>query len=670
MHRFTILLSISLLAGDARAQGVKPVPADTLFYSVVSSGKNVAGSHKAWRDADGVHFFFEFNDRGRGPKLVEDVKLNPAGLPVSLLVRGNDYLKNRVDERFSAENGQASWKGTAEHDSARSGGFYVSLDGTPGEMALLANALLKARENRLPLLPSGEATIERGVTRSLSSEGKTVRATQYLISGIDYSPRPVWLDDSGELFASGSSWQITIRKGWESSIDELLTAQNSIENARLAKLAAGLRSKPSGAVLFRNARLFDSETGRMLDNMSVVVSGNRITTVGSSSAVVTPPNAQVIDVHGRTLMPGLWDMHVHIEDFEGMQHIASGVTSVRDMANDTDELMRRKARFDEGSLIGPRVTMAGIIEGVDPLAAPTSVRVDTEEKARAAVDNYAKLGYVQIKVYSSVKPELVPAIIDQAHKRGLRVSGHVPAFMTAEQVVKLGFDELQHANFLFLNFWADSVKDTRAMLRFTAVAERASTLDLSSQRVREFVKLLKDSGVVVDPTVNIFENFFVARAGQVAPGYVAVAERLPAAVRRGLLAGGLQVPEGKDSVYRAALPAVLRMIKLMYDAGVPIVAGTDGPAGIALHRELELYSMAGIPNAEVLRIATLGAARIMKMDDSVGVIAKGKLADLIIVDGDPLKNMSDIRRVSLTMKDGVIYDAAKVNAAMGVKPIR
>ena len=670
MHRFTILLSISLLAGDARAQGVKPVPADTLFYSVVSSGKNVAGSHKAWRDADGVHFFFEFNDRGRGPKLVEDVKLNPAGLPVSLLVTGNDYLKNRVDERFSDENGQASWKGTAEHDSARSGGFYVSLDGTPGEMALLANALLKARENRLPLLPSGEATIERGVTRSLSSEGKTVRATQYLISGIDYSPRPVWLDDSGELFAWGSTWRMTIRKGWESRIAELAAAQDSVQQARLSRLARELSTKPGGPVLFRNARLFDSESGRMLDNMSVVVSANRITAVGPSATVQAPPNSQVIDVRGRTLMPGLWDMHVHIEDVEGMAHIAAGVTSVRDMAGDTDELMRIKARFADGSAIGPRITLAGIIEGVGPLAGPTAVLVETEEQARQAVDNYAKLGYVQVKVYSSIKPELVPAIVDQAHKRGLRVSGHVPAFMTAEQVVKLGFDELQHANFLFLNFWGDSIKDTRTPVRFTAVAERASGLDLTSPRVREFVKLVKDRGVVLDPTVNIFENFFVARLGQVSPGYSAVADHLPTVVRRGLLSGGLPVPEGKDSVYRAALPAVLRMIKMMYDAGVPIVAGTDASPGIALHRELELYSQAGIPNAEVLRIATLGAARVLKMDDSVGVIAKGKLADLIIVDGDPVKNISDIRRVSLTMKNGVIYDPAKVNAAMGVKPIR
>lgn len=671
MYRLPTLALLTLAAGTARAQTAEIASGDTLFYSVVSSGKTIAGVQKLWRDRDGNHYWFEYNDRGRGPKIAEDLRLDPAGLPVLVSLKGNDYFKNSVAEKFNVENGRATWKGSAEHGSAPFGrSFYLSFNGVPGEMALLANALLKAPSQRLTLLPAGEVTVERGGARSLSNGGKTIHVTQYLITGIDFIPLPVWLDDSGELFASGSTWLMTIRKGWEPAIPDLSGAQDSIAHLRLSKLAGQLRSRPRGPVVFRNARLFDSESGSMRENMSVVVTGNRITSVGPSAELATPANAEVIDVRGRTLMPGLWDMHVHIGDLDGMQQIAAGVTSVRDLANDTDELMKRKANFDSGSLIGPRIVMAGIIDGVSPFAAPTKVLVETEEQARAAVDNYAKLGYVQIKVYSSVKPELVPVIIDQAHKRGLRVSGHVPAFMTAEQVVKLGFDEIQHVNFLFLNFWADSVKDTRTPLRFTAVGDRASGLDLSSDRVREFVKLIKDRKVVLDPTVNVFEMMFVARLGEIAPGYTLVADRLPAVVRRGLLSGGLAVPEGKDSLYRAVLPAMLRMIKVMYDAGVTIVPGTDNTPGLALHRELELYSRAGIPNAEVLRMATIGSARVLKMDNSLGSIAKGKLADLIIVDGNPVTDMSDIRRVSLTMKDGIIYDTARVNAAIGILPLK
>ena len=230
---------------------------------------------------------------------------------------------------------------------------------------------------------------------------------------------------------------MTIRKGWESFVSEIAGAQDSVASLLSVKVARELRRKPSGPVVFRNARLFDADAGVMQNDMSVVVSGNHITAVGSSAKVKTPAGAEVIDVHGKTLMPGLWDMHVHIDDTDGLQDIAAGVTTVRDLANDTDELIQRRKRFDDGTLVGPRIFMAGIIDGKGPMAGPTKVLIDNEAEARAAVNNYADLGYVQIKVYSSVKPELVPAIIDQAHKRGLRVSGHVPAFMIAEQFVKL-----------------------------------------------------------------------------------------------------------------------------------------------------------------------------------------------------------------------------------------
>ncbi|HEX2722520.1 MAG TPA: amidohydrolase family protein [Gemmatimonadaceae bacterium] len=667
-----IALAVCLAAtiSPARAQNRAEAGGDTILYSVVFSGKTMAGVQKTWRDKDGTHFFLEYNDRGRGPQVTEDVKLDAAGVPVSTILRGHDYFKNPVDEHFRVENGAAAWHGSAESGSVPDRrAFYLSFDGAPGEYALLINAMLKAPSHRATLLPAGDATLEHAGERVVSNSGRTMRVTQYLISGIGYTPQPVWMDMSGELFAVGGTWTMTIRKGWESFIPQLVKAQDSAAEARSVRLARELRRKPVGAVVFRNARLFDADSGTMRDHMTVVVSGNRISAVGSSTSVAIPANAEVIDIAGKTLMPGLWDMHVHTDDTDGMHHIAGGVTTVRDMANDTEELMQRRKRFDEGSLIGPRIVMAGFMDGPGPFAGPTKVLVDNEKQARDAVNHYADLGYVQIKIYSSIKPELVPAIIDQAHKRHLRVSGHVPAFMTAEQVVKLGIDELQHANFLFLNFWGDSIKDTRTPLRFTAVAERAGALDLRSPRVASFLSLLKNRGVVVDPTLNVFEGLFTARRGSIMAGDSIIADRLPPVVRRGLLAGGLPVPEGKDSIYRSAFPAMLKMVKMLYDAGIPIVAGTDAPAGFALHRELELYSKAGIPNAEVLRIATIGAARVVHMDDRLGSIKPGKLADLIVVDGDPVRNIRDIRRVELTMKDGIMHESAKVYRALGVQPV-
>jgi len=244
----------------------------------------------------------------------------------------------------------------------------------------------------------------------------------------------------------------------------------------------------------------------------------------------------------------------------------------------------------------------------------------------------------------------------------------VPAFMTAQQFVEAGADEIQHINMLFLNFWFDEVKDTRTPARFTAVAERAATLDLNSQRVQSFIRLLKDHHTVIDPTLTAFEGMFVDRPGKMSVSFAAVADRLPPQVRRNFLGGGLPVPEGKDALYRESQLATLRMTKLLYDSGIPIVAGTDDLAGFTLHRELELYVKAGIKPPEVLRIATLGAARVAHKDQELGSITPGKLADMVLVAGDPAQNISDVRHTALVIKDGSIYEPAALYKALGVKP--
>ena len=199
---------------------------------------------------------------------------------------------------------------------------------------------------------------------------------------------------------------------------------------RSGELARSLAHKPVKPLVFTHARLFDSETATSLSGQTVVITGNKITAVGEDGKVQVPAGAEVMDAGGKTLMPGLWDMHVHVQPNDGMLHIANGVTSVRDMANDTEELMKTRDRFDQGTEIGPRVIMAGFIDGRGPYQGPTKVFADNEEEARKDVDNYARLGYVQIKVYSSLKPELVPKIAEMAHGHGMRLSGHVPAGMT------------------------------------------------------------------------------------------------------------------------------------------------------------------------------------------------------------------------------------------------
>jgi imidazolonepropionase-like amidohydrolase len=389
--------------------------------------------------------------------------------------------------------------------------------------------------------------------------------------------------------------------------------------------------------------------------------------VGPSDQVAAPAGAEVINAAGKTLLPGLWDMHAHVGDNDGMLNLAAGVTTVRDLGNDADLLLARRKRIEEGKELGTRIVLAGIMDGRGPFQGPTKVLVSTEAEARAAVDNYKRLGFVQIKIYSSVKPELVPAIIDEAHKNGLRVSGHIPAEMTAAQCVELGYDEIQHVNFLILNFMPE-IKNTNTIARLIEPAKRGADLDLSAPQVQSFIKLLQDHQTKLDLTLSIFEDQYLNRAGQIPRGFQPIASRLPTQVRRSLLATGLTPPEGMDQTYRRSFAKMMELTGLLYRSGISIEDGTDSMAGFALHRELELDVQAGIPANKVLQNATLNAARIMKMDGDLGSIAAGKLADVTLVNGDPVANISDIRKTALVMKDGVLYRPEELYSAVGVAP--
>ena len=624
-------------------------------------GANRAGTQVTHVEGSRFKIDFEFNDRGRGPKTTTDLLLNDRRLPAQERTTGVDYFKGPVDETFAQEGTTARWHNKAE-DGKRIGtdAFYVSMFGPPEETALLANALLSSPNHHLPLLPAGEASIEK--VSELSVAGKQI--IDYAISGLSFTPFDIWLEPDGTFFGSVSAWSTILREGYDSAAKPMLEAQDAAAQRRMEQLTARLTHKPPrGSIVIRNATLFDSVNAALVPSTTIVIQGDRIAAVGPTATA--PDGATVIDATGKTVLPGLWDMHQHLSPNDGLLNIAAGVTTVRDMANDIDFLMNLKKRFSDGSQIGPRIIAAGFMDGPGPYAGPTKVLVNSEEEIRAAIDRYQKLGYEQIKVYSSMRPELVPFITRYAHENGLRVSGHIPAFMLAEQAVRDGYNEIQHMNMLFLNFMPD-VQDTRTPARFTAVAERGADLDLQSPQVRAFIDLLKSRSIVIDPTLGVFEGLFTDRPGTVSSVFAEIADRFPAQIRRGFLTGGLPVPEGKDARYRAAFTRMLAFTKLLHDSGVQIVAGTDGLAGFQLPHELELYVDAGIPAPAVLQLATLGAARVMKHDNELGSIDVGKLADLIIIDGDPTTDIHALRRVTSVIKDGLLFDPREIESAIGM----
>jgi hypothetical protein len=668
----TFVIGVAVIAfGLLAYQLVRLMPA----FQQMSSGKrtdkifmqgNLAGSQTVDVQSDGtVRAEYSFNDRGRGDHITANWKLDSAGVPIEYDGHGNDYMKAPVEEHFEIKNGRASWKNRSEQgEQAVSGeAFYLPMNAPPEFFGVLARALLKAPNHKLPLLPAGEAAIEKlGKVISGNTE-----FTEYRITGLGFSPQSIWLDHNGAP-ASVSPWFSVVPAGSEASISQLIDAQQKTDAAWSERIARALAHAPRGDLVIRNARLFDPRDLSVTPATSVVVRGERIIRVGPDSDVKPSANAETINAKGRFLMPGLWDNHQHFSDNDGALDLANGVTSARDLANDTDTFLQRLARFDNGTELGPRVLKAGIIDGTGEFAGPTKMRVDTADQAIQDVDWYADHGYAQIKIYSSIKPELMPIIADHAHARGLRVSGHVPAFMSARQFVEGGADEIQHLNFIVLNFLFPKVQETRNPDRFIKVAERASEFTPDKPDVRDFINFLGQHHTVLDPTISAFEGLFCGNPSAVTPGLEEIVPRFPPQVRRVMLSGALEVPPDKQVAYHEAFPAMLRLLKALYDAGVTIIPGTDALAGYMLHRELELYTRAGIPPAEVLRMATWTSALVMGVNKDRGVVTPGKLADMILVDGDPTKNIRDINNITTVIKGGKVYDPAAIEKALGITP--
>ena len=635
---------------------------------------NVSGLQSVTAQGAGaVRAEYSYNDRGRGDHIVATWKLDAAGVPTEYTGRGNDYMKASVEETFRTAGGKASWRNRSEQGEQKVTGeaFYVPANAPPEFNGVLARALLKAPGRRLALLPAGEARIESTGPITLDlARGQKAELTQYRITGLDFTPSPIWLDRDGNTAAIVSGWFSALPAAYRDSIGKLADAQAEADNAWSARSAKEQTHVPAGDLVIRNVRLFDPRDLSVTSGMSVLVRGERIVRVAATADLKVPDGAEVIEAGGRFLMPGLWDNHQHFGPNSGALDLANGVTSARDMANDTDEFLRRVERFDAGTELGPRVFKAGIIDGTGEFAGPTKMRVDSAAEALKDVEWYADHGYGQIKIYSSVKPELVPVIAEAAHARGLRVSGHVPANMSAQLFVEGGADEIQHLNFIVLNFLFDTVKETRNMNRFTAVAEHARELGPDTPKVREFIAFLKAHHTVLDPTMNVFEALFFGDPAAITPGLENITPRLPAQLRRQMLSGALAVPKGEEAAYRESFPAMLRLLKALHGAGVTIIPGTDSMAGYGLHHELELYVRAGIAPAEVLRMATLTSAQVIGVDKDRGVIAAGKLADMILVDGDPSVNISDINRVHTVIKGGKVFDPVHIESALGISARR
>jgi hypothetical protein len=609
-------------------------------------------------------------ENGRGPHVDASFRLNAAGTITKLSATGHHTMGTQFTSTFVDANGITSWKATEEtgQKNITEPSFYLPLAEIPELDGMLVQAALK-RGGDIALLPAGRAHVEKALEVEVSAGGQKRTVIGYEVSGVDLIPNYTWMNPDGSWFGMVNEWFSVVPEGWESVIDPLVLKQRELRRARDAKLYGELAHKPPAQGLaYTHARVLDVAAGKWLPDHTVVVVDGKIESVGPAKTTKVPEGAEVVDLANRALIPGLWDMHAHFGDADGPLDIASGVTTARDVGNDPDRLDDYKLRIDNGQAVGPHILRFGFIEGRNEKAASSKVTAETADEAKAAVKFFVDRKYDGVKIYNSVKPELVPLIAKEAHANGLRVTGHIPVHMLASEAVNAGYDGIEHINMLFLNFFATHETDTRDTTRFTLVGEKAADFDLSSKPVKEFVKLLKDKHTVIDPTVNAFEDLLLGEQGRVIPGLESVVTRLPITLQRQFLLGGLPMADHKDR-YNASFQKLLAMIKLLHDSKVQEVVGTDALAGLMLHHEMMLFERAGISRGDVIKMATLDAAHSMGMDAHSGSITKGKVADLVVIDGDPLAQLSDIDKVVSTMSGGLTFDSPAVYRAVSVAPL-
>ena len=664
----TVLVAVQVTLGSDGISAEEN-PTRVVEHSFLTVGKP-SGSQLTRYLADGsIHISFQFNDRGRGPETETRLRLRENGTLDSLSVSGKNYQKGRVDERFTSGAGRASWRSTIESGEAVFDGkaFYLPNTSAPEITAMLARALLNTPGHALDLLPGGRASIAELGRATLRQDDVVLDITLYGISGVDTSPVYVWLDREREFFGVDNGWMGIIRQGWEAHIDVLKTAQVEATSDYFAAFTQAQTTLLDDLLVIHGARVFDSVQGKLTDPATVFVWQGKIAAL-YYSPVSIPSAARVIDATGKTLLPALWDMHAHVSVENFPNYLAAGVTNVRDMANDHQRLMKLKTDVRSGRIAGPDMHALGFVDKRGEFSAPTGRLADTLEDAQSFIDFYAQQGYHGIKLYSSIEPGWVEPLAMYAHRRDLVVMGHVPAYMNAEQAIRAGYDEITHINMILLNFLDGETLDTRTPTRFIVPGEKAGQIDLNSRRVKAFVRLMRERGIAHDPTLSIFLQMFRNVPGEVNPTFSAIADHLPASVRRNAIAGA-SYNAGKEREFAAAADKTMALVKLLHDSGIRLLPGTDNMLpGFTLIRELINYAEAGISSAEVLQLATIESARHLRLDQRLGSITVGKDAQLMIVDGDPIARLEDLYRVEHVIKGRQMYFAPDLLRAQGFIP--
>ncbi|HYI41448.1 MAG TPA: amidohydrolase family protein [Allosphingosinicella sp.] len=669
--RWIVAMGLALGAASSWAQvpadRLARPPADARRYVIMSTaGKH--GEASEWTAPDGTRWArASLVLRGQVWEIDESAKLGPDGMIARYTARGISP-QGDVGETFAIAGGKAEWKSPIDNGSAPYKHPAIYYPAGPGSLSFehLVERLIASPDRSVALLPGGRAKIEPLAMVRIGTGASARTVIGYAVTGITGSSIPVWATEDGRFFAS-VGFLSTLQVGYEDAQPALEKAQDEALAARSPALAKRFLKAPAGPVAFTNVRAF-LDGRRFAEGQNVVVDKGRIVAVGPAARTPPPAGAQVIDGKGKTLVPGLWDAHMHFgDDSSGPMLLSLGITSARDPGNVTALTKARAERRAKGDLLSPRVYASTLIDGKGPNTAQVAEVATSQEEAIAAVRKAKADGMIGVKFYGTFNPAWLPAAAAEAHKLGLHVSGHVPAGMRTLDAIAAGYDEVTHIYFMMMQAMPDPVvAASNGIQRFQGPGRYAKDVDLRGEAIRTLIETMVRRKTVADPTLVVAESLFVPENGDLSPAYAPFLGTLPPATERGFRQGGFAVPAGLTRAdWRASYRKLAGLVGAMHEAGVPIVAGTDG-SGMELVRELELYvADAGFTPAEALAAATIVPARLVGADRETGSIAVGKSADLVLVEGDPSKTIGDLRHTVWVMMDGKLMNADELRAAGG-----
>jgi imidazolonepropionase-like amidohydrolase len=598
-------------------------------YSIEARGDtNVLTSH------------FEYTDRGTKIALDTTLTYTPKDFtPLSFESHGKSYRYFSVD--------------TSVPSAARTANTFT-LDGMAplsAQAVLVQYWIAHGRPPVMRLAPSGDTIRIREIPEAPDMHYlHNHPARRFIVEGVIWGQEVLLLDavDFDVVAAATTAGVLDFEAATgDVTPERAATLAKTIRGLTLDAATTMPRVEPyrSSHYALTGGRLIDGTGGPTIERAVVIVNNNRIEAAGSADAVRIPKGLPTIDVAGKSILPGLWDMHAHVGQAEwGPVYLAAGVTTARDMGGEFEAVTTLRDSWRDGRLVGPRLLLAGLVDGPGPNAFG-AVTASSVDEAQAVVRRYKNAGFQQMKIYSLLDKPTAKAVIDAAHAADMTVTGHIPNGLTLRDVVEMGFDNVAHL----------VVRDTPGIPE-----------GQPDDALKETIALLKAHGTVMDPTISW--NELLGRSAQTPvasfqPGIAHVAPPLRRLIESAN--GGSVTPQQAQE----RLTRSLGIIKALHDAGLPIVAGTDkGVPGVSVAREIELYVQAGFTPMDAIRAASAIPARVMGLDRETGTIAAGLRADLIVVDGNPLTNISDIRKVTHVCANGRLFETAPLWSAAGFAP--